>query len=163
VHLYSWIKCVDFLYFLSNKTRVRPTGVVSFFPLPDAGSPPVDIVTLSHRVTLPSHWCKMSSPSPLHLSAMICLVAAPLELKPKHWIHSTIAGYPSWTTLLPPFTVIKRYLNIDHYPHHSITSLFCLLSNQSTISLKLHLLPLFPFIVVSCLLSIRITTPTVTN
>jgi hypothetical protein len=41
------------------------------FPLSNAASPPVDVVTLSHHVTLHFHWVKTSLLPPLHLSATL--------------------------------------------------------------------------------------------
>jgi hypothetical protein len=78
------------------------------FPLTGVTSPPTDVVTLSRRVTLPFHWAKMSSLSPLYLPATLCSVASLLEPKLKHWIYTTAARYPPWIVRLSPSTAIKR-------------------------------------------------------
>jgi hypothetical protein len=54
------------------------------FSLSDASSPPDDVVTLSRHVTLSSHEAKTSSLSPLHLPAILHLVASHLDLKLKY-------------------------------------------------------------------------------
>jgi hypothetical protein len=57
----------------------------------------------------------------------------------------------------------KEYLNIDHFIHHSIASLFYLILNHSTTSSELHLPPSFPFTVILRPSSLRTITSTVIN
>jgi hypothetical protein len=54
------------------------------FPLPGATSPPTDVVTPPHHITLLFHGAKMSSLAPLHIPAIIRLIVSPLKLKLKH-------------------------------------------------------------------------------
>jgi hypothetical protein len=139
----SWIDRVDFfsffdpLRFTSTQLMLSPP-----FPLLGAATPLADVIMLLCHVTLPFHWAKNNSLPSLHLSAMFYLIASPLELKLKHWIRTTVAGYPPRTTQL---------------------SLFCLLSSQSTTPSKLHPPPLFFFTAVLCLSSLHIMTPKMMN
>jgi hypothetical protein len=97
--------------FMSTQLVLSPP-----FSFPGATSPPVDVVTPPCRVTLPSHWVKMSSLPPLHLPVTLCPVASPLESKLKHWItppsQATLPGSPdSYPPLLQ-----KDHLNLGHSP-----------------------------------------------
>jgi hypothetical protein len=123
-----------FFIFWRSKIHVRPTRVASSLSPPGAISPPADIVMPPRRVTLHSHWAKMSTLTPLHLPAMIRPitspldpkskywihapnvghppllrpVASPLKSKLKYWIHTPTAGHPPQTAYLPPSTAIKK-------------------------------------------------------
>jgi hypothetical protein len=67
------------------------------FHLPGAAFPLADVITPSHRVTLPFYGAKTTSLPPLHLSVTLQPVASPLEPKPKHLIRTTAAGHPPRT------------------------------------------------------------------
>jgi hypothetical protein len=54
------------------------------FPFLGATSPPADIITSLHRVTLPSQYAKTSSLPLVHIPAMLCPITSPLEPKLKH-------------------------------------------------------------------------------
>jgi hypothetical protein len=119
------------------------------FSLLGVASPSDDVVTPRHRITLPFHWAKMSSLPPLHLPGTLCPITSPLELKLKHWVRTTIAGYPPRTTRIPPSTAIKKIIStliilpitqsrlyftfsLDRAPHHrSSTRHHCSLSPLS--------------------------------
>jgi hypothetical protein len=105
----SWIGRLDFLHFF-GQVRFASAQLASspLFALPSAASPLTNVIILLRRITLPSHWVKMSLLLPLHLLTMLYSVVSPLKLKLKHWIHTTTAGYPPWTTQLVPSTAIKR-------------------------------------------------------
>jgi hypothetical protein len=91
------------------------------FLLPGAASPLANIITPLRRITLPSHWVKMSSLPLLHLLITLYLVVSPLKSKLKHWIYTTAICYPSWTVWLISSTAIKR---------SSISTLATLLTTQ---------------------------------
>jgi hypothetical protein len=143
----------------------RPRGFSSFFGLvrftltqltssppfllPGVASPLADVITLPHRVTLPSHWTKMSSLSLFHLSVMVHPVAFPLEPKPKYWICTSTVGHPPRTARFPYSTAIKRSsqswsLSLTLNRVFS----FCLPASQIITSSKLYSPPLFSFTVV---------------
>jgi hypothetical protein len=65
----------------------RPCLVVdesSPFPLPGTVSPPVNIATPPRRAVLHSHRAKMSSLTPLHITATLRPIASPLKSKLKY-------------------------------------------------------------------------------
>jgi hypothetical protein len=79
----SWIDRMSFIHFFSLIWFAWAQVVSSPpFPLPGAISPPVDVATLPHRVTLPFHGAKTSSSLLLHFLATLHPVASPLEPKP---------------------------------------------------------------------------------
>jgi hypothetical protein len=98
------------IFFIFWPVRFTSVQLVSSppFPIPSAASPLADVVTPPRRVTLPSYSAKMSSLPLLHLLTKLCPIASPLEPKLKHWIRSTVVGYPLWTAWLPPSTTVKR-------------------------------------------------------
>jgi hypothetical protein len=90
------------------------------FPLSSVTFSPVDVVTPPCRVTLPS----------------------PLEPKLKHWIRTTVTGYPSCTARIPPPTAIKR-LSISILITLSTTQ-SCLYFTSCLAKLKHHIIRALP-------------------
>jgi hypothetical protein len=90
--------------------RIVSTQLTSSHPFPLLGvaSRLTDVVTLPLRVTVPSHWAKMSSLPSLHLSATLCPAALSLESKLKHWIR----GLPSSDRLTPTIHWYKKIISI---------------------------------------------------
>jgi hypothetical protein len=110
------------------------------FPLPSAVSPPADVATPPHHVTLPSHAAKMSSLHLLHLLAMFHHITS---LSSWNW---SIESAPPLPTTLPRQADSH---NLGHSSHYSTVSPFCFLPSQSTTLSELHPLSSFPFTTVS--------------
>jgi hypothetical protein len=99
----AWISFIFVLVrFTSDQLASSPP-----FPLPGDASP-MSNVNLPCHITLPSHRVKMNSLPPLHLPTTLHHAASPLELKLKHWIHTTTIGHPLRTTRLSPSSAIKK-------------------------------------------------------
>jgi hypothetical protein len=96
IHLYQLNRPRRFSSFFSQ-VKFASTQLMSSPPffLSGAASPPADNVTPPRRVTVSSHWAKMSSLPPLHHP-----IVSPLEPKLKHWICTTAVGYPPQTVWL---------------------------------------------------------------
>jgi hypothetical protein len=151
----------------------RPRGFSSFFG-------PVRFTSAqlasSHPFSLPM--CCLSSATPCHTSFPLnqdelAVSALSSDNASSHHFPSraeteVLNPYhcrrlPSQTTQLSPSIAIKDYLNLDHSPHHSITSLFCLQISQSTTPSEIHSSTSFPFTIVSRSSSLCTTTPMVIN
>jgi hypothetical protein len=165
VHFYQRNRPYGFSSFfgLVRFTSVQLTSSPPF-PLPGVTSPTFDVVTPSRRVTLPFYWVKMSSLPPPHLLVMLLSRCHPTQVK----IEALNLHYRRRAPSLDRLTLIlyhykKGYLNLDHYSHHSTTSLFYLLPSKSTTSSELHSSPSFTFTVVSRSLSLHTMTLTVMN
>jgi hypothetical protein len=83
------------------------------FPLLGGTSPSANIAILPCRVTLPYHRVKMSSLSPLHLSAMLYLISSPLKLKSKLWIRTITTTHrpPSPCSPTPNLYCYKKVIS----------------------------------------------------
>jgi hypothetical protein len=94
----TWI----FFIFRPSKIRANPTDVVSSLFLLRCR-----LTSGRRRHTIVPFYALF----PLHLLAMIRLVAFPLESKPKHWIHITVVDHSLWTARLPLSIVIKKVIS----------------------------------------------------
>jgi hypothetical protein len=113
-----------FLFF--SPVRFVSTQLMSFslFLLPGAASPSTDVITAPHRITLPSHWAKMSSLHSLYLSVTLCPVAYPLEPILKYWICNTATShcYKKIISILTTLFITQPRLyfasSLARAPHH---------------------------------------------
>jgi hypothetical protein len=159
---------VDFLYFfdLVRFAWAQLTSSPPFF-LPGGTSPLANTVIPPRCVTLPSHGAKTSS---LHLAASassfgntsFCRLPSRAKteaMNPYHHRQPPCTYHPTSTI----HCYKKVHINLNHSPHHSIASPFCLLSTQRTTPSKFHPPLSFPLTIVPRPSSICTTTFTITN
>jgi hypothetical protein len=153
----TWI----FFLFQPNKICVSPTDVVSsLFPLRCRLSSDRCHCTVSRFFPIEPIWTRY-----IHFILQQCFISLRL-LSSRNW-RIEFAPPQQATLSRPsdshPQLIQKDHLNHGHYSHHSITSLFFLLTSQSTTSSELHPPSSFPFTVVSRPSSLHTMTLTLMN
>jgi hypothetical protein len=159
----SWIDSLNFLYFFYS-IRFTSAQLASSppFPLFGVASHPVDIAThiAPCHVSFPLNQDDIADSVSSFDNASSSRLSSRTETLNPYYHNMTLFLYRP-TLILHCYK--KDHLNIDHSPHHSITSLFYLLPSKSTTSSKLHPSLSFPFIIISRPSSLHIMAPTLIN